>query len=145
MVQLSKRKIKPDVQLKMFQLLFDVLGKQKDTIHFTNVLNGVFSPVEKLMIAKRISILFLLTKDVEWTTICELLKVSPCTISKCQMIILNNGEITFTLKTLAKQRDMELFFEELFLSFFGPGTAYINWKKAWQRKRDLEQKKAEIL
>ncbi len=145
MVQLSKREVKPEVQLKMYKLLFEVVGKQKDNRHFTNVLNGILSPIEKLMIAKRVSVLFLLVKKVEWTIICDVLKVSPSTISKCQMILLNNMEIICALKALIKQRDMVLFFDELFLSFFGPGTAYVNWKNAHIRKNKFDRRNAEIL
>lgn len=145
MVQLSRRQVKPEVQLKIFKLVFDVIGKQKDSIHFTNVLNGIFSQVEKLMIAKRVATLFLLVKGIDWNTICDVLKVSPSSVSKCNMILLNNSEIETTLKKLIKQEDMNVFFEELFLAFFGPGTAYISWKKARKRKRELEQRKTEIL
>lgn len=145
MVQLSKRQVKPEVELKMFKLLFDVIGRQKDNIHFTGIINGVFSPIEKLMIAKRVSILFLLIKKVEWTTICDVLKVSPSSVSKCQMILLNNDEIIDTLRVLIKQTEMKIFFEEIFSAFFGPGTAYTNWKKGWERKRKLELSKTEIL
>jgi hypothetical protein len=97
------------------------------------------------MIAKRISILFLLIKGVQWDTICDVLKVSPSSVSKCQMILLNNEEMVNTLGMLIKQADMSLFFEELFSAFFGPGTAFINWKNAWKRKRKLELRKTEIL
>jgi len=33
----------------------------------------------------------------------------------------------------------------ILLAFFGQGTEYTNWKSGWKRKRELEQKKAELL
>lgn len=145
MVQLSKRKVKPEAMNKMFSLLFDLLGKQTNKSSFEIVMDGLFSPVEKIMIAKRVATLFLISKDEEWQTIRDIVKVSLSTISKCQMILRNNSEMKKALNNIADKKEMELFFEELLMLLFGPGTAYVNWKNAWKRKRELEQKKADIL
>lgn len=145
MVQLSKRKVKPEAMSKMFSLLFDVLGKQGNKNSFNIVIDGLFSPVEKIMIAKRVTILFLIMKGEEWKTIRDIVKVSLASVSKCQMILKNNEEMQHTLEILINKKEMEIFFDELILMIFGPGTAYINWKSAWRRKRELEQKKTEIL
>ena len=145
MVQLSKRKVKPEVEAKMFRLLFDIVGKQHDSEQFSGIIDGLFSPIEKRMVAKRLAIFLLLVKKVEWTTICNILKVSIASVSKCQMILLNNNEIHNSFILLVSKKEMTIFFDELLLAFFGPGTAYTNWKSGWKRKRVLEQKKAEIL
>lgn len=145
MVQISKRKVKPEVMDKMFTLLFTVMGKQSGEKEFGKIINGLFSPVEKIVIAKRIAVLLLLLKGVDWRDIREILKVSLSSISKSQMILLNNEETKRALTSLIMQNKMGLFFEELFLSFFGPGTAFVNWKKAWKRKNELMQKKVRLL
>lgn len=145
MVQLSKRKVKPEVEVKMFRLIFDIVGKQHDSEQFNGIIDGLFSPIEKRMVAKRLAIFLLLVKKVEWTTICNILKVSIASVSKCQMILLNNNEIHNSFNLLVSKQEMTIFFDELQLAFFGPGTAYTNWKSGWKRKRVLEQKKAEIL
>lgn len=145
MVQLSKRKMKPGVQVHMFKLLFDVIGTRENNSVFKSVIRGVFSSTEQLMIAKRVSILFLLVKGVDWSMICTILKVSPSSVSKCHMILINSKVVSDILKKRAARKDMNIFFDELFLSFFGPGTAFINWRDAWKRKKDLEQRQNEIL
>jgi hypothetical protein len=145
MVQLSKRKIKPEAMNKMFNLLFDVLGKQGNKNSFNIIIDGLFSPVEKIMIAKRVAIFFLIIKGEEWKTIRDIVKVSLASVSKCQMILRNNSEMQNTLNTLVNKKNLGIFIEELVLMIFGPGTAYINWKNAWRRKKELERKKAEIL
>ena len=145
MVQLSKRKVKPEIEAKMFRLIFDIVGKQNSSDQFSGVINGLFSPIEKRMVAKRLAIFLLLVKKVEWKTICNILKVSNASVSKCQMILLNNSEIQNAFSLLVSKAEMSIFFDELLLAFFGPGTAYTNWKSGWKRKRELEQKKAVIL
>ena len=145
MVQLSKRKVKPEAMNKMFSLLFDVLGKQGNRNSFNIIIDGMFSPIEKIMIAKRVAIFFLIMKGEEWKTIRDIVKVSLASVSKCQMVLKNNAEMQCTLQALVGKKEMELFFDELILTLFGPGTAYTNWKNAWKRKKELEQKKAEIL
>ena len=145
MVQLSKRKIKPEAMNKMFSILFNVLGEQNNQTQFNTILNGLFSPVEKIMIAKRVAIFFLLLKGEEWKTIHDTVKVSLSSISKCQMILLNNSAIRNTLAFLSKKKSIALFLDEFFLTFFGPGTAYTNWKNGWKIKNDLARKKEEVL
>ncbi len=145
MVQLSKRRIKPQVMSKMFNLLFDLLGNQNNKGNFDIIVDGLFSPTEKIMVAKRIAIFFLILKGEEWRTVRDTIKVSLASVSKCQMILINNPEMKRALKYISSRREMGIFFDELLLSLFGPGAAYINWKNAWKRKKELERKKAEIL
>jgi len=145
MAQVSKRKVKPEITSKMFNLFFDVIGNQSDHSRFKVLIDGILSPTEKIMIAKRIAIFFLLTKQVDWKSICDILKVSNASVSKCRMILINNAEINIALNRLIKKKQMEVFFEDLFLSFFGPGTAYVNWKSAFERKKKLEERKSEVL
>lgn len=145
MVQLSKQKLKPPILDKLFILLFDVLGKKRNQIEFNNLINGLFSPVEKVMIAKRVAILFLLVQEEEWNTIREILHVSLSTVSKCQMMLLGNVEMNKVFNCLLRRKEADIFFDELFLTFFGPGTAHTNWKESWKIKNKLKQKKAQIL
>ena len=145
MVQLSKRKVKPEAMDKMVSLLFDVLGRQGDQNCFNIIIDGLFSPIEKIMIAKRVAIFFLIIKGEEWKTIRDIVKVSMASVSKCQMVLKNNSEMQCTLNTLISKKEMGIFIEELILLIFGPGTAYVNWKSAWRRKKQLEQKQTEIL
>jgi len=145
MAQVSKRRVKPEITSKIFSLLFDVIGSQSDTSKFKILIDGILSPTEKIMIAKRIAIFFLLTKQIDWKSICDILKVSNASVSKCRMILINNTEMNVVLNGLIKKKQTALFFEEIFLLFFGPGTAYVNWKSAFERKIKLEERKSEVL
>ena len=99
--------------------------------------------MEKIVVAKRVAIMFLILKGVHWRNISDILKVSVGSVSKCQMILLNNNEMRDGLKVVLGRQEIENFLDELFLTFFGPGTAYINWKKAWKRKIVLENRKSQ--
>ncbi|MFZ2025725.1 MAG: hypothetical protein WAV30_00365 [Microgenomates group bacterium] len=144
MVQLSKRMVKPEIMERILALLFDVIGKQNDRRQFMTILNGIFSPIEKIVIAKRIAIFLLLSKGIEWRIICDILKVSNASVSKCQMILLNNEEVRKIIKVFMRNEAITLFFDEFLLAFFGPGTAYMNWKTGLKRKKEIERKKSQI-
>jgi hypothetical protein len=126
-------------------MLFDLLGNQNYKNNFDIIIDGLFSPTEKIMIAKRITIFFLILKGEEWGTIRDTIKVSLASISKCKMILINNHEIEKALEYISSRRNIKIFLDELILSLFGPGIAYINWKNAWKRKKELEQRKMEKL
>jgi len=144
MVQLSKRRIKPQAMEKMFRLLFDILGTQASRENFNLIIDGLFSPVEKIMIVKRLMIFMLICKGEEWRTIQNIVKVSLASISKCQMILRNNVEMNETMKQIITKRTMKIWIDEFFLSLFGPGTAYVDWKTAWKNKKELERRRKEI-
>lgn len=142
MVRLSRFKLSNQQLEKLFSLFFEVVGKNKTKNEFQKIITDILSPAERVMIAKRIAIMYLLMKDVDHRTICYVLKVSTATVAKFAVLMEKSvGVIPLFKKMLTNEKIIELF-QEIFNSFFAPGVPGINWKAAWERKIALERKKA---
>ena len=143
MSQLSKRKLKDEVSKQLFELTFSLLGRRKDRGDFQNTLFAILSPSEQLVIAKRIAILYLLIKKIDYAIIRDVLKVSTSTVSKCVMILENSENLSNTLKILVQSNQIKDIFLEAFSEFYSPGTYGVNWKTASKIKKEVERKKRE--
>lgn len=142
MVRLSRFKLSNQQLEKLFSLFFEVVGKNKNKKEFQNIITDILSPTERVMIAKRIAIMYLLMKGIDNRTICYVLKVSSATVAKFAILAEKSvGVIPLFKKMLVNEKIVE-FFQEVFNSFFAPGVPGVNWKAAWKRKIDLERKKA---
>ncbi len=141
MTNISKRKVESDVMERVFQLLFEALGKKSDQEEFTKIIHDILSPTERIMIAKRVTIIFLLMKGVDHRTISQVLKVSQSTVAKFQLIMENSKGIVETLQGIVASDRLSDFFKEIWLDLRGPGVPGVNWKSAWQSKIAFEKKK----
>jgi len=126
---------------KMLSVFYEVLGKTKSMGEFSNLVDEIISPVEKIMIAKRIIIMYLLLKNVEQDTICMTLKVSSATVAKFSLLLASSSHVKVKLDHMVKIDNFKLLIEELMSSIFEPGTIGADWKGAWQRKLEVARKK----
>lgn len=95
------------------------------------------------MIAKRVVIIFLLMKGIDYHTICDVVKVSSGTVSKFRIVMEKSEGIVPALKNIVKNEQILLFLQGLFNDLFPPGVYGVNWKAAWERKFDYERRKTE--
>ncbi len=141
MVQISKRKISDELFSKLFLLFFQIVGKKDNSDDFRQVVNDLFSPVERIMIAKRVAIIYLLLKQIDKATICTVLKVSSSTVAKYAILIEKSEGIVPQFKKILKSEKIRIFLEDIINSFFAPGAYGVNWKRAWKRKIVSEKRK----
>lgn len=142
MVRNSRFKLDENVLEKLFDLFFEVVGKKANKGEFRKVIVDLLSPAERIMLAKRIAIIYLLLKKIDYYNICKVLKVSPSTVAKFSLLMERSEGVVPTFKTIVKREKIGEFLEELFNDLYGPGVPGINWKAAWERKRNLEKRKA---
>ncbi|MCL5004270.1 MAG: Trp family transcriptional regulator [Patescibacteria group bacterium] len=81
MTRVSSRKLTAKNQNRMFYLFWKSVAGLKDVREMEFFTGSLFSPVEKVMIAKRFMIALLLCEGLSFRQICDTLKVSPNTIS----------------------------------------------------------------
>ncbi len=141
MVRISYLKIKRDDYEKIFSIFYKVLGETEDKNEFNKILFDLLTPAERIMLIKRIAIIYLLMKEIHYQTVCEVLKVSNTTVSKYKLLMERSEGIVPALKSMVKQEKVWLFFEDIFSQIFYPGRPGINWKAAWEAKINLERKK----
>lgn len=143
MVRISPYKIKPEAYEKVFAVFYEVIGKKKDKEEFNQIFKELLSLSERIMIVKRIAIIFLLMKNIDYRNICEVLQVSNGTVSKYRMLMENSQGIVHSLNEFVKMENISLVFEELFYEIFAPGVYGIDWSAAWKNKISLQRKKKE--
>lgn len=81
MVQISKHPLSKRVFKKLLELLFETMGKNFKNDDFIKVVDELFTSTEKIMVVKRIGILYLLLKNLNVQTISEILHVSTSTVA----------------------------------------------------------------
>lgn len=92
MAQISKRPLGAEVRREMFQAFFRALAKISDEAAMAKILDDIFTPTEKVMIAKRVMAAILLDRGYPYHKIGEFLKMSPTTINTVQREIRKKGE-----------------------------------------------------
>lgn len=142
MTQISRFKLKEETLEKLYSLMFEVLGK-KSKKEFLLIMNDLVSPAEKIMIAKRIAVIYLLTKKVDQQIISRTVKVSLSTVSKFSLLTKLSNVIPNALAVLIAHEEIRLFIDEIFVSMFPPGTINTNWKGAWELKKEVRRKQTQ--
>ena len=127
---------------KMYSMFFEVLFNLRTKKSFFEVIDEIISPVEKIMIAKRVITMYLLMKNVEYETICHALKISTSTVAKFSLLLTNSPHIKARLLKIIESDRVKLIFEDLIAAIFAPGAIGVDWKGAWRRKLDKKKKKA---
>jgi uncharacterized protein YerC len=141
MIRISYLKIKNEDYKKIFSIFYKVIGETENKNEFSKILFDLLTPAERIMLIKRIAVIYLLLKDVNYLTICKILKVSNGTVSKYKLLIESSSGIVPVLKKMIGNEKIWLFFEEIFSQIFYPGRPGINWTTAWEMKNALERKK----
>ena len=145
MTRISRYKLKDYVYEKMFVLLFEVVSNSRDKKIFNQLIKDLLSPTERIMIAKRVVLVYLLLQEIDYRMICDVLKVSNTTVSKFKLLMeKSEGIVPILTKTIRNER-VQLFMVELIDVLRPPGTYGTNWKNAWRRKFEINRKKEEGL
>lgn len=85
MSQLSKIPVRRDLEEQMFDLFSSTIIAMKDKGELEAFLSDLLSPIEKMMLAKRLSIALMLEKEYTYPVIGKTLRVTPTTIASVSM------------------------------------------------------------
>lgn len=151
MGRVSKRKIKPEIEDRVFEMFESYIASLRNSIETKEFLTSLLSTTEQVMLAKRLTIALMLAKGFSYQEIDEILKVSKSTVGTVDKQ-LRSGAIGYkkAIKKILNKEAIESFWnslEELALSLSLPkqyGTqAYKNKSKKGEklavRKRQLSK------
>ncbi len=129
MVRTSRMKLSESALDRVYQLLFEVVAKDKNKDEFLELMQDIFSQTERLVIAKRVVIMYLLINDVPQGDIAHALHASVGTVSRYALYLENKetGVKKIIKRLLKKEKIMYLFddiFHELFIT---PGVYKGHW------------------
>ena len=143
MTRISRYKLKDYVYEKMFGLFFEVITNSKNKEGFNQLMKELLSPTERIMVAKRVVLVYLLLQEIDYQVICRVLKVSSSTISKFKLLTDNKSGMIDILKKTMQNDKIKLFVFELMSDLFPPGMYGTNWESAWKRKLEISRVKRE--
>ena len=135
--------MKDYVYEKMFGLFFEVITNSKNKEGFNQLMKELLSPTERIMVAKRVVLVYLLLQEIDYQVICRVLKVSSSTISKFKLLTDNKSGMIDILKKTMQNDKIKLFVFELMSDLFPPGMYGTNWESAWKRKLEISRVKRE--
>jgi uncharacterized protein YerC len=90
--QVSKFKLRNDVWDRIFDLFSEAVLSIKDRKELNGFLEDFLSPTERIMLSKRFAITVLLAKESDYKSIGTLLRVTPSTIAKMNLVMKYSGK-----------------------------------------------------
>ncbi len=145
MTQISKRYLQKEVEeriLDLFWTSFSNLSTKKQVASF---LDDLLTPTEKIMLAKRLTIAFMLMKGYEYLSINERLKVSDPTIWNVKLNLLHKGRgYKLAIEQIMNKEKWEKFWQDLdhFFEQIIPPHPGTNWKEV--RRRQWEKRRKQM-
>lgn len=103
MPHISSKKLNPRLSEKLFKKLIAILGKAQDKQYLNIVINELFTQTEKIMLAKRLAIILMLSNNVPQHRIVYILRVSPTTVAKSSLKI-EAGKYSTILEISKKEK-----------------------------------------
>lgn len=142
MAQVSKYQVGEPTEERISQLLVQAVSSCRGKRESTRFIHALLTPTEKVMLAKRISIAYLLMKKVDHRLISTVLSVSTGTINRISVLLkLDQGRgLKEVVQRIFGQEDLKQVFEEMVDGlFYGPfpppGTDWRTWKKEKIRRQ----------
>lgn len=146
MSQVSKNQLNSKIYTRIFSLFPQFLSRMINRGKLNIFVDEFFSSTEKIVIAKRVAIAYLLVKGYTYDIICSKLKVSHGTVAKVSTLLhANDRSIISELESMAKE---EVFIE--FINAIGYQVETLlppkgrNWSK-WRSQIEKEKDNSEIV
>lgn len=142
MTQVSRYPIHKDVEKRMFEVLEETISHLRGLEEIKDFLHDFLSPVEKIMLAKRLSIAVLLHKGYKYASIAGILRVTPPTIATVSLLLKYSGKgYKKAVERIAMNEKMSEFWEKIedILSKM-PQAKGSDW--SYQRREYEKKKKA---
>ena len=145
MTQVSKQFLGKEIEKRVFEIFLSALsnirGKEKIEIFLADFL----SPTEKIMLAKRLSIAFLLHKGYDQRAISKILKVSLSTINRVSLRLQIGGEgYTKVINEIILNEKVDEFWyklDDLISGLVPPkGRSWTHWRRELWEKKTSRQK-----
>lgn len=148
MTQVSRFRLREDIQKRINELLAEVLLGIKDKSELELFLEDFLSPIEKTVLSKRLAIAILLAKGNDYANIARVLKVTPTTISKMSLHMkYGNGAIAKITEKVLNKDSKNIILQELASIFDVPikGLPLSNYyKKKKERENKIYRLKKEL-
>jgi len=141
MVNISKRKLDDIIFNKLLSLLFEIFALKRKEQDFKSFFVSLFSYTERIMLIKRVGIIYLSLKGLKNNEICKLLKISSATLNKYKLILDKNIDTYNYFEKLIKFEKISNIIEEILNLVYSPGTPGVDWSEARKTKIKIANRK----
>lgn len=119
MVRISRNKLNPFVEKRLFDLWYEIAHQLKGKTVFSDLMQDLFTPSERIVIAKRIGLLYLLAKHIDPDIIKSKLKLSKTTIYIYKNLLDQKNSVLYRkINSLLVKEKINSVSEEIFESIF---------------------------
>lgn len=143
MTQVSKYPISKIVADRIFEIFLKTLVEIKNKEEADQFISDLLSPIEKIMLAKRLTIAFLLEKGYDYRAIRKVLRVSSPTIANVNLARQygSKGYKQLVLKII-REEELKNFIENVVIKIVSAPAAGTKGSGGWRYlKQELEKKK----
>ncbi len=109
MTQISRNPLGKETNQEIQATLWWLLARLKSDFDIRNFLNGLLTKTEKIMIAKRLAIAFLLNRGYNYRDIGDVLKVSTTTVGRIKEAMDKTDNYQVFLTKLEKREQLQKF------------------------------------
>lgn len=127
MPHVSSKKIKKDNLQKLYNQFSNALEKSARKSWAKLFLHDLLTQTEKIMLAKRFAVVYLLSKDVPSSYISNSLRMSPSTIARMSLKY-DIGKYSSLLKSIENNKDLWNILEKILRAGLPPIAGRGRWK-----------------
>lgn len=143
MVNISRKILSKEKTSKIYRLFYEVSSFFQTRELFYKFIDELFTPKEKVIILKRVAIIYLLTKKMDQRSIARSLNLSIETVSKFSYAYNNKEtEVVKIMRALITKEKTLDFMSDILATFFYPAI-YSTGRYA--RRRYEEEKRKKLL
>ena len=146
MAQVSKYPVSKEVSDRMFEVFQMTISSLNSKEEIEEFFDEFLSPIEKIMLAKRLSIAVLLAKGYSYPAVSEILRVTPATIASVSLALKYRGRgYKRAVERILSDEKMNAFWEKIedFLGGLPPTKgSFIYWRDKYEREKMKRKKKA---
>lgn len=146
MAQVSRYPVSKEVSDRMFEVFRMTISSLNSKEDIEDFFNELLSPIEKIMLAKRLSIAVLLAKGYSYPSISASLRVTPRTIASVSITLKYRGKgYRKAVEKILADEKMNDFWEKIedFIAGLPPTKgSFIYWRDKYNREKLKRKKKA---
>ncbi len=146
MSQVSKYPISREIADRIFELFLETFVEIKNKEDADQFVSDLLTPTEKIMLAKRLAIAFLLEKGYDYRTIQRIIRVSSPTITGVNVIRLHgsDGFRKIVRKIMAQEQLVDFFEDVVSKALSLPAQAQGKGTGTWRYlKQELDKHREE--
>jgi Trp operon repressor len=113
MSQISRRYLNPKVEGQIFDTFIESFSSLSSTKQATDFLYDLLSPVEQVMLGKRLAIAYMLMKNYSQRDIANILKVSQATVVKVNASLKTGAGYRTIISHMLKKEKVVAFFDKI--------------------------------